>query len=182
MFVRIFLNNPTVVAVTLNVNICLRGREWGWGVEKLVLRYVVLNGWPQTNVVKYFLYIGTAKYTKVSPPARKMLFSSIIITIILSYTIIRIYAILHIYLQISETELQQYNAYLINCGFELQTHELELVTHEFELVIHGFEFVTRGFEVVTRGFELVTCGFELALLNFNLLFQAVNLCFYAFNS
>ena len=128
------------------------------------------------------MYIGTAKYTKVSPPARKMLFSSIIITIILSYRIIRIYAILHIYLQISETEPQQYIGYPINCGFELQTHELELVTHEFELVIHGFELATCRFEVVTRGFELVTCGFELALLNFNLLFQAVNLCFYAFNS
>ena len=64
----------------------------------------VLNGWPQTNV-ECFLYIGTAKYTKASPPAWKMLlFSSIIITIILSYPIIRIYIILHICLQVSETE------------------------------------------------------------------------------
>ena len=46
-----------------------------------------------------------AKYTRASPPARKIsLFYSIIITIILSYVIIRIYAILHIYLQVSETE------------------------------------------------------------------------------
>ena len=38
-------------------------------------------------------------------PARKMsLFSSIITTIILSYGIIRIYTILHIYLQVSETK------------------------------------------------------------------------------
>ena len=149
------------------------------GVEKLVRRYVVLNGWPQTNVVEYFLYIGTAKYTKASPPARKILFSSIIITIILSYTIIRIYTILHIYLQISETQLQSSIAYLINCGFELVTHEFELVTrgfelvtcefelvtHEFELVTHGFELVTRGFEVVTRGFELVTRISELVTGN-----------------
>ena len=34
------------------------------------------------------------------------LFSSIIITIILTYAIIRIYIILHIYLQVSETESQ----------------------------------------------------------------------------
>ena len=52
-----------------------------------------------------FLFIGTAKYTKAAPPARKMLlFSSIIITIILSYAIIKIHIILHIYLQVSETE------------------------------------------------------------------------------
>ena len=65
-------------------------------VEKLVLRYV-LHGWLQTN--------GTAKYTKASPQAMKMwLFSSIMITIILSYAIIRIYIILFIYLQVSKTE------------------------------------------------------------------------------
>ena len=65
----------------------------------------VLNEWPQTNLVEYFLCIGPAKYTKGSPPARKMsLFSSIIITIILSYAIIRIYTILHIFFQVSETE------------------------------------------------------------------------------
>ena len=65
----------------------------------------VLNGYPQTNFVEYFLCVGTAKYTKVSPPARKMsLFSSIIITINLSHAIIRIYIILHMYLQVSETE------------------------------------------------------------------------------
>ena len=51
------------------------------------------------------LCIGTAKYIKASPPARKMpLFSSIIITIILPYEIIRIYIILDTYLQVSETE------------------------------------------------------------------------------
>ena len=51
------------------------------------------------------LCIGTAKYIKASPPARKMpLFSSIIITIILPYEIIRIYMILDTYLQVSETE------------------------------------------------------------------------------
>ena len=38
------------------------------------------------NVVEYFLCVGSAKYTRASSLARKMsLFSSIIITIILSY-------------------------------------------------------------------------------------------------
>ena len=51
----------------------------------------VLNGSLETNVVEYFLCIGSVKYTRASPPARKMsLFSSIIITIVLSYAIIRI--------------------------------------------------------------------------------------------
>ena len=49
----------------------------------------VLNGWLQANVVEYCLCIGLAKYTKASPPIRK-LFSSVIIMIILSYAIIRI--------------------------------------------------------------------------------------------
>ena len=76
-------------------------------VEKLVLR-LVRTKWmaPNTlNVVEYFLCIGPAKNTKASLPARKiMLFSSIIITVIFSYVIIKIYTILHIYLQVSETE------------------------------------------------------------------------------
>ena len=56
--------------------------------------------WSQANVVEYFLCIGPAKYTKASLPARKTwLFS-----IILYYVIIRIYIILHIYLQVSKTE------------------------------------------------------------------------------
>ena len=60
---------------------------------------------PQTNVTEYFLCIVTAKYTKAWPPAKKMsLFSSIIITIVLPYAMIRIAIILHIHLQISETE------------------------------------------------------------------------------
>ena len=33
-------------------------------------------GWPQTNVVKYFLCIGSPNYTRTSPPARKMLLFS----------------------------------------------------------------------------------------------------------
>ena len=65
------------------------------GVIKNVYRCVqvayLLNGLPQNNYVEYFLSIASAKYTRASPPARKMsLFSSIIITIILSYAIIRI--------------------------------------------------------------------------------------------
>ena len=67
----------------------------------------VLNGWPQINVAEFFLYIGPVKYTKALPPASKMsLFSSIVITIILSYAKTRIYTILHIYLQVSKTEGQ----------------------------------------------------------------------------
>ena len=31
----------------------------------------VLNGWPQANVVEYFLCIGSAKYTRASLPAKK---------------------------------------------------------------------------------------------------------------
>ena len=55
--------------------------------------------------MEYFLCISTAKYTKASAPAREMsLFFSIKITIILFYAIIRIYIILHIYLQVSESE------------------------------------------------------------------------------
>ena len=76
------------------------------GVEKSVLRYVRTK-WTAPNKCCgiFFLCIDPAKYTKASPPARKMsLFSSIIITIILSYAIIRIYTILYIYLQVSETE------------------------------------------------------------------------------
>ena len=58
----------------------------------------VLNRWPQTNVLEYFLSTGMAKYTIASPPARKMsLISSIIIAIILSCALIRIYIILHIF-------------------------------------------------------------------------------------
>ena len=77
----------------------------GEGVEKLILRYIVLNRWPQTNFVEYFLCVSPAKYTKASPPARKMsLFPSIVITNILSYAIIRIHTILQIHLQVSETE------------------------------------------------------------------------------
>ena len=65
----------------------------------------VLNVWPHANVVEYFLCTVTAKYTKASPPARKIsLFSSIIIAIILPYAINEIYIILHISLQVSETE------------------------------------------------------------------------------
>ena len=84
---------------------CVHMLTRGRGVEKLVLRYVRTK-WMAPNKCCgiFFLCIGPAKYTKASPPARKMsLFSSIIITIILSYAIIRICTILHIYLQVPET-------------------------------------------------------------------------------
>ena len=67
----------------------------GEGVEKLVLRYVRTKCMaPNKCCGIFFLCIGMAKYTKASPPARKVLmFSSIIIAIILSYAIIRIYTV-----------------------------------------------------------------------------------------
>ena len=76
------------------------------GVEKSILRYVRTK-WmaPSKRCGIFFVCIGPAKYTKASPPAREMsLFSSIIIMVILSHVIIRIYTILHIYFQVSETE------------------------------------------------------------------------------
>ena len=83
-----------------------KGEEVGeGGVEKSVIKYVRTKWMAQTNIVGYFLYIGLAKYIRASPSARKMsLFFSIIIVIVLSYPIIRIYTILHIYLQVSKTE------------------------------------------------------------------------------
>ena len=67
------------------------GVQMGRGSENRSYDTYILNGWPQTNVVEYFLCIYSAKYTRTSLPARKMsLFSSIIITNILSYAIIRI--------------------------------------------------------------------------------------------
>ena len=83
-------------------HILTRGR----GVEILVLRYIRTK-WMALNKSCgiFFLCIAPAKYIKASLLAKKMLlFSSIIITIILSYAIIRIYTFLHIYLQVSETE------------------------------------------------------------------------------
>ena len=86
------------VTVTVNAYICLKGGG-GWKISPKIRTY-----WMDGS--KQMLWnIGPAKYTKASPPARKMsLFSSIIIKIILSYAIFRIYTILHIYLQVSETQ------------------------------------------------------------------------------
>ena len=77
-------------------------REYGWKIGPKIRTYQ-MDGSKQM-LWNIFLCIGPAKYTKASPPAMKVsLFSSIIITIILSHTIIKIYKILHIYLQVSET-------------------------------------------------------------------------------
>ena len=66
------------------------GAYRGRGVDKSAIDTYVLNGLPQNNFVEYFLCIVSAKYTRASPPARKMsLFSSIVITITLSYAVIR---------------------------------------------------------------------------------------------
>ena len=56
--------------------------------EKSIIRYIHIKWMVQTNFGEY---IGSTKNTRASAPARKMsLFSFIIITIILSYAIIRI--------------------------------------------------------------------------------------------
>ena len=87
---------------TLNAYICVQGEA---GLKNRSKDRYALNIWPQTNVVEYFLWISPVEYTRASPSARKMsFFSSIIITIILSYAIIRVYTILHIFLQVSKTE------------------------------------------------------------------------------
>ena len=136
----------------------------------------------------HFLCIGTAKHTKASPPARKMsLFSSIIITIILCYVIIRIYIILLTCLQVSKTEglaelfwvigqsvlekikfnkLPRFQKFLLRIRKFLisRLHKLKAVYLNFDWFNDSR---TRGFELLTRGFELVTRGFELELLNFN---------------
>ena len=68
---------------------CVHMLTRGRGVEKSVLRYVHTK-WMAPNKCCgiFFLCIGPVKYTKASPSARKIsLFSSIIITIILSYAI-----------------------------------------------------------------------------------------------
>ena len=71
------------------------------GVEKLVIRYVRTT-WmaPNKCCENFFVHWSGQVHSRVSAPARKMsFFSSIIITIVLSYAIIRVYIILHIYLQ-----------------------------------------------------------------------------------
>ena len=73
--------------------------------KKLVLRYVPTKWMAPNKCCETFFWIGATNYTKASPSARKMLlFSAMIITVILSCAIIKIYIILHIYLQVSETE------------------------------------------------------------------------------
>ena len=65
----------------------------GRGLKNRSKDTYILSGWPETNVVEYFLCTDSAKYNRASPPARKMsLISYIIITIILSYVIIRIWS------------------------------------------------------------------------------------------
>ena len=59
---------------------CVQMCNWGEGLKNRSQDTCVLNGWPQTNVAKYFLCIGSAKYTRASQPTRKVpLFSSITI-------------------------------------------------------------------------------------------------------
>ena len=74
-------------------------------VEKLVLRYVCTKWMAPNKCYRIFFcalvqpgILGHHQQGKCS------WFSSIIITIILPYAIIRIYTILHNYLQVSETE------------------------------------------------------------------------------
>ena len=76
-----------------------KGKEGvvGGGRGELVIRYVRTKWMASKKCSGILLYIGLAKY-------KMSLFSFIIITIILSYAIIRIYKILYIYFQVSETE------------------------------------------------------------------------------
>ena len=85
-----------------------RGGDGGRGGLKIgpkIRTYLMHSPKQMLWNILYFLFNGMAKYTKASPPARKIsLLSSIIIIIILSYAIIRIYINLYIYLQVSKTE------------------------------------------------------------------------------
>ena len=81
--------------------------EGGWA-EKSLLRYIRTK-WMAPNKCCGIFFCAlvrpsTLKYDSQQPARKMSLFSSIIITIILSYAIIRIYIILHMYLQVSETE------------------------------------------------------------------------------
>ena len=90
------------------VHMCTKGR----GLKKLVIRYVRTNWMAPSKCCRIF-FVHRYKYTRASPPARKMhLFSSIITMIILSYAIsyILFYPILF--------ELLTRG---ITCGFELVT-------------------------------------------------------------
>ena len=100
MFKRIFLEQPYGRSNYFKCVHMLTRERGGWNIGPKTRAYQI-NGRPQTNIVEYFLCIGMAKYTKAW---KISLFSSIIITIILSYAIIRIYTILHIYLRVSEIE------------------------------------------------------------------------------
>ena len=84
---------------------CVHMRTKRRGLKNRSRDTYVLNEWPQTTIMEYFLCISPPKYTRTSWPPRKVpLFSSIIIAIILSYAIIWIYTILHIYLHVPKTD------------------------------------------------------------------------------
>ena len=88
------MRSRTQKGFTLKACICVQGER---GFEKSVIRYI--DGSKQMLWNIFCALVGPSTL-----PARKILFSSIIITIILSYAIIRIYTILHSYLQVSKTE------------------------------------------------------------------------------
>ena len=68
---------------------CVHMRTKRRGLKNRSRDTYVLNEWPQTTIMEYFLCISPPKYTRASWPPRKVpLFSSIIIAIILSYAII----------------------------------------------------------------------------------------------
>ena len=86
MYVRIWENGGGVIE-----NMRRKMRKGGGMLENRSYDTYILNGWTQTNAVEYFICIYLDKQTRALPPARKMLlFSSIIITIISSYAMIRI--------------------------------------------------------------------------------------------
>ena len=105
---------------------------------------------PQNSFVEYFLCTGLAKYTRASPPARKLPWSS---GNVKQEIITRNWTYNH--------ELPDNLRLMILRNDEL----LRLFTWVFvDLMIRGFEFVTRGFELVTRELGLLTRGFELVHL------------------
>ena len=114
VFKRIFWNNPTAETC---VHMLTRER---W-VEKSVLRYVRTKWMAADKCCGMFLCIGTAKYIKPSPSARKMsLFSSIIIAIF--------------FILCDNSNLHNFNIL-----HNFQTHELRLQIHKLPVQIYEFE-------------------------------------------
>ena len=82
---------------------CVHMRSEGKGVESSIIRYV-RDKWMPSNKCFGIFFVHWSGFLEHHRQQGKCLFSSIIITIILSYARIIIYTILNIYLQVSKTE------------------------------------------------------------------------------